>query len=52
VRSLLLLCFHYNPETGKYSLAITRVLQAAGALTVVALISGLMLLPHRYPRRP
>jgi protein SCO1/2 len=52
VRNLLLLCFHYNPETGKYSLAITRVLQAAGALTVVALISGILLLHHRYPRRP
>jgi protein SCO1 len=51
VRSLLLLCFHYNPETGKYSLAITRVLQASGALTVVALISGILLLHHRYPRR-
>jgi protein SCO1/2 len=51
-RSLLLLCFHYNPETGKYSLAVTRVLQAAGALTVAALISGIVLLHHRYPRRP
>ncbi|HEY5895372.1 MAG TPA: SCO family protein [Chthoniobacterales bacterium] len=37
VRNLLLLCFHYDPATGKYSLAIARVLQFAGVLTVVGL---------------
>jgi protein SCO1 len=52
VHSLLLLCFHYNPETGKYSLAITRALQVAGVLTVVALISGILLMHHRYSGRP
>jgi protein SCO1/2 len=52
VHNLLLLCFHYNPETGKYSLAVTRVLQVAGTLTVAALISGILLLHHRYPRGP
>ncbi len=34
---VLLFCFHYNPTTGKYSLAINRVLQVAGVGTVLAL---------------
>jgi protein SCO1/2 len=36
VDELLLLCFHYDPLTGRYGLAIMRVVQAAGLLTVVA----------------
>lgn len=39
VDQLLLLCFHYNPLTGKYSLAIHRTLQAAGALTALVLFT-------------
>ena len=39
VDQLLLLCFHYNPLTGKYSFAINRALQAAGALTALALFT-------------
>jgi len=34
---LLLLCFHYDPVTGRYSLLISRVLRIAGLGTVVAL---------------
>jgi protein SCO1/2 len=37
VDQVLLFCFHYNPTTGKYSLAINRVLQVAGVGTVLAL---------------
>ncbi len=37
VDRLLLLCFHYNPLTGKYSLAIMNVLRACGAATVLAM---------------
>ena len=37
VDAVLLFCFHYDPTTGKYGLAIHRVLQAAGALTVLCL---------------
>jgi len=33
----LLFCYQYNPATGKYSLAIMRLLQAAGIATVLAL---------------
>ena len=34
---LLLLCFHYNPATGRYGVIITRVVQAAGLGTVFLL---------------
>lgn len=34
---LFLLCFHYNPSTGKYGLLITRVMQFAGVGTAVLL---------------
>jgi protein SCO1/2 len=38
---LLLLCFHYDPHTGRYSLIISRVIQLAGMGTVLAL--GIMI---------
>ena len=50
VDQILLFCFHYNPATGKYSLAVTRVLQAAGIATLVAL-AVLMITLLRRERR-
>jgi protein SCO1/2 len=47
---LLLLCFHYNPLTGRYGLLITRVVQIAGLSTVAAL-AGLILLMQRRARK-
>lgn len=38
---LLLLCFHYDPQTGRYTLIITRVMQIAGIGT--ALLVGWMI---------
>jgi protein SCO1/2 len=37
VDQILLLCFHYDPSTGKYNLAVMRVLQASGVMTVAVL---------------
>lgn len=34
---LLLYCYHYDPSTGKYGLAILRVIRAAGVLTLVGM---------------
>ena len=34
---LLLYCYHYDPASGKYGLAILRVLRAAGVLTLAGL---------------
>ncbi len=37
IAQVLLMCFHYDPATGKYSLAVMRVLQGAGILTLMLL---------------
>ena len=55
IDSFLLYCYHYDPMTGRYGLAIMRVIRAAGAATVLALglFVGIMLrrehLAHRTP---
>jgi protein SCO1/2 len=38
VDKLLLYCFHYDPLTGRYGLAIMRVIRAGGLLTVAAIV--------------
>jgi protein SCO1/2 len=46
---VLLLCFHFDPTTGRYTLAVTKVLQLAGLLTVLTL-GGLIGLAFRRER--
>jgi protein SCO1/2 len=48
---LLLLCYHYDPQSGTYSLAILRVLRAAGVATVVALGTCMGVMLHRERRK-
>jgi protein SCO1/2 len=38
VDQILLYCFHYDPATGKYSLAVMNTLRAGGVLTVSAIL--------------
>jgi protein SCO1/2 len=38
VDELLLYCFHYDPLTGRYGLAIIRVIRAGGVATVLAIV--------------
>lgn len=54
VHQLLLLCFHYDPATGKYSLAIIKTLRVCGALTLALLLGGVavMLRGERKLPRP
>jgi protein SCO1 len=42
VDQILLFCYHYDPHTGKYGLAISRMIQLGGILTV--LIGGIFLI--------
>jgi protein SCO1 len=39
----VLLCYHYDPATGKYGLAVMRLLQVVGTLTVLSLGSFIFL---------
>ncbi|MGA8492482.1 MAG: SCO family protein [Terriglobales bacterium] len=44
VDEVLLYCFHYNPDTGKYGAIISRVLQVAGGATVLILGTFLLIM--------
>ena len=46
---LLLLCFHFDEATGRYSLEVMKVLRLAGYLTVLTLL-GVMVLMFRRDR--
>jgi protein SCO1/2 len=48
---IFLFCFHYNPLTGKYGVAIMRVIRVAGFATVFALGAFVFLQLRRERRR-
>jgi protein SCO1/2 len=50
VAQLLLMCFHYDPTSGKYTMAVITLIRAAGALTL-SLIAGFLILNFRRERR-
>jgi protein SCO1 len=52
VDQVLLLCYHYDPLTGKYGLAIAGALRIAGTLTVLALGGFLIVMIRRELKRP
>ena len=45
--AIALLCFHYNPITGKYGLAVINLVRAGGVVTLVAMLVGLFVLKRR-----
>jgi protein SCO1/2 len=45
--AFLMLCFHYDPATGRYGIAIQRIIRASGVATVVALASGILWMRRR-----
>ena len=47
---ILLLCFHYDASTGKYTLEIYKVLRIMAVMTLVG-IAGLLVLLHRKRQR-
>lgn len=49
-KALLMTCFAYNPETGKYGFAIMKLLQASGIATVL-ILATFMLVMFRMDRR-
>lgn len=46
---VLLYCFHYNPDTGKYGAVVMRILRVAGIATIL-LIGGLVLVLGRFTK--
>src|SRR5207245_8240784 len=51
VDSLLLYCYHYDPMTGRYGLAIMRAMRLAGAATVLAIGSFIVMMLRREKAR-
>lgn len=52
VDRLRLLCYCYDPETGIYTVAIGRLVDAAAALTLAALAGAIWLLRRKEVKRP
>jgi protein SCO1/2 len=50
VDKLLLYCFHYDPEQGKYGLVLMNVMRLAGILTVVT-VGGFILIMRQREKR-
>jgi protein SCO1/2 len=48
---LLLMCYHYDPRVGRYTPAITRILKAAAALTVLGLGAFIVIMLRRERRK-
>jgi protein SCO1/2 len=47
VDQLLLYCYHYDPATGKYGMAIMNVIRVAGIATVLAIGSFMLIMLRR-----
>jgi len=47
VDQLLLYCFHYDPKSAKYSVAVMRLVRSAGIATVMALVAGIVVMRRR-----
>jgi protein SCO1/2 len=51
IDALALACFHYNPATGKYALAVLKLVQMGGIATVLALCVGLFVMSRQTRKR-
>ena len=47
---MLLMCFHYDPKSGRYTPAITKVLKGGAALTLLGLVSFIVVMLRREKR--
>jgi protein SCO1/2 len=47
IDQLLLPCFHYDPKSARYSVAVMRLVRSAGVVTLVAAVAGIVVLRRR-----
>jgi protein SCO1 len=50
VDALLLYCFHYDPKSARYSLAVMRIVRGAGLATAALIVTGVVVLRRRERR--
>ncbi len=48
---LVMLCYHYDPMTGKYGLVVANIFRVAGGLTVLLLTGGIVVMMRRERKR-
>ena len=48
---MLLFCYHYDPESGKYGFAIMNIVRLAGVLTVLGLGTFILMSLRRERRQ-
>ncbi len=51
ITQLILLCYHYNPITGKYGALVLNVLRVLSVATVLLLAAGIVWLCRREPQK-
>ena len=49
---ILLMCFHYDPKTGRYTKSLMNAVRAAGATTVFAIVGFIFISVRREKSRP
>jgi protein SCO1/2 len=47
VDQLYLYCFHYDPRSGRYSVAIMRLVRTAGVFTIALIVGGVLVMRRR-----
>jgi protein SCO1/2 len=48
--AIALWCYHYNPVTGKYGLAVMNLVRLGGLATLAVLLVGIVIMQRRAPR--
>lgn len=52
VDELLLYCFHYNPESGRYGVIVMNLIRLGGVLTLACIAGFILLMRHRETGSP
>lgn len=52
IDELLLYCFHYDPESGRYGLMVMNLVRLGGAMTVLAITGYILVMRRRESRIP
>jgi protein SCO1/2 len=52
VDELLLYCFHYDPESGRYGVVVMNMIRLGGLLTLGLIVGFIVLMRRRDPRAP
>jgi protein SCO1 len=52
IDELLLYCFHYDPESGRYGVVVMNLVRLGGVLTVLFIAGFMLLIRRREPHQP